>query len=145
VVNELTQSIARAIRKEYQTQHIYTEQIPQCLKKPCFFIHCISNAEQNAIDLRFLAQHTFVISYFPLKGNAECWEVQQKLHRLLELIALQDSSLIRGTHRRAEMRDGVLHFFVDYDFYMYKQKQPEEYMRGLKVYGKTREIEKGLQ
>ena len=144
MVNELIQAIARAIRKEYQTQHIYTEQIPQCLKKPCFFIHCISNAEKNAIDLRFLAQHTFIVNYFPLKGNAECWEVQQKLHRLLEWIALQDNSLIRGTHRHTEMHKGVLHFFVNYDFYMYKQKQPEEYMKGLKLYGKARENKKVL-
>ncbi len=144
MVNELIQAIARAIRKEYQTQHIYTEQIPQCLKKPCFFIHCISNAEKSAIDLRFLAQHTFLVNYFPLKGNAECWEVQQKLHRLLEWIALQDSSLIGGTHRHTEMHKGVLYFFVNYDFYMYKQKQPEEYMKGLKLYGKARENKKVL-
>ena len=149
MVNQLTMAIARAIKEQFPQTDIFTEQLEQGFESPCFFIFCEGQREYNKLDVRFLAEHTFVIEYFPkernqnccccAKGdNGDCWEVQSKLNRLLELIALDDGSLVRGTNRKGEIHDNVLHFFVDYDFYMLKRKQPDEYMEVLNVYEKTR-------
>ncbi len=160
MVNELIRAIAKAIKNEFPQCDIFTEELEQGFESPCFFIFCEGQREYDKLDVRFLAEHTFVIEYFPkernqnccccakgdngdccccAKGdNGDCWEVQSKLNRLLELIALDDGSLVRGTNRKGEIHDNVLHFFVDYDFYMLKRKQPDEYMEVLNVYEKTR-------
>ena len=138
MVNELIRAIAKAIRKEFQQEPIYSEQVEQGLQEPCFFILCLSQKEQAKLDVRFLAQHAFVISYVPKGGNADCWEVQAKLQRLLEFITLDDDSVVRGTNRKGEIKEGILHFFVDYDFYMKKEKEPEIYMELLQIDEKTR-------
>ena len=138
MVNQLMMAIARAMKSEFPQCNIFTEKLEQGFESPCFFVLCISQKEHDKFDRRFWAEHTFCISYFPQHGNQECWEVQSKLHRLLEFIALDDGSLVRGTNRKGEIHDGVLHFFVDYDFYMKKQKPDEEYMEVLEVYEKTR-------
>ncbi len=137
MVNALINAIAKAIKKEFSQCNLYTEQLEQGFESPCFFILCISHKEHDRLAVRFLAEHTFCISYFPQKGKQECWEVQSKLNRLLEQIKL-DNGFVRGTNRKGEIHDNVLHFFVDYDFYMRKEKQPDEWMEVLEVYEKTR-------
>lgn len=138
MVNDLTVAIAKAIKKEFQEVDILTEQLEQGFTSPCFFIFCESQKEHDKLEVRFLAEHTFVIQYFPKDGNSECWEVLSKLHRLLEFVTLEDGSMVAGTNRNGTIREGILFFFVDYDFYRKKEKQPEEYMRELQVHEKTR-------
>ena len=108
------------IRTEFQedSYNIYTEEVEQGFCEPCFFIQCLSQSEKDKLSERFLAQHSFVISYFPKKGNAECWQVQKKLQYLLYYITLEEGSLLRGTNRKGNITEGVLQFFVNYDFPM---------------------------
>ena len=128
------------IRTEFQedSYNIYTEEVEQGFCEPCFFIQCLSQSEKDKLSERFLAQHSFVISYFPKKGNAECWQVQKKLQYLLYYITLEEGSLLRGTNRKGSITDGVLQFFVNYDFPMKYRVKPDEKMEVLKVYGKTK-------
>mgnify|MGYP001624748921 FL=1 len=128
------------IRTELQedSYNIYTEEVEQGFCEPCFFIQCLSQSEKEKLSERFLAQHSFVISYFPKKGNAECWQVQKKLQYLLYYITLEEGSLLRGTNRKGSITDGVLQFFVNYDFPMKYKVKPDEKMEVLKVYGKTK-------
>ena len=106
--------------------------------EPCFFIQCLSQSEEDKLSERFLAQHSFVISYFPKKGNEECWQVQKRLQYLLYYITLEEGSLLRGTNRKGSITEGVLQFFVNYDFPMKYRVKPDEKMEVLKVYGKTK-------
>ncbi len=138
MINELIRAIARAIKTEFQQIDIYSEQLPQGLKQPCFFILCLSQKEQSKLDVRFLAEHTFVVHYFPKNGNKECWDTLEKLQRLLEFIKLDDGSIVGGTNRKGEIKNGVLYFFVDYDFYRKKQKPQAEYMEVLEIHEKDR-------
>ena len=139
MVNQLIMAIARAIRKEFQQEKIFTDSVEQGIETPCFFILCISQKEFPKLDVRFLTEHTFVISYFPKNGNYECWEVQSKLQRLLEFITLDDKSVLTGTNRKGKIKDNVLHFFVDYDFYMKKEKkEANDYMEVLTIHEKDR-------
>lgn len=128
------------IRTEFQedSYNIYTEEVEQGFCEPCFFIQCLSQSEEDKLSERFLVQHSFVISYFPKKGNAECWQVQKRLQYLLYYITLEEGSLLRGTNRKGSITEGVLQFFVNYDFPMKYRVKPDEKMEVLKVYGKTK-------
>jgi len=138
LVNDLTIAIARAIKKEFQEIELFTECIEQGFTSPCFFVFCESQKEHDKLDIRFLSEHTFAVQYYAKQGNAECWEVLSKLHRLLEFITLDDGSIVAGTNRNGVVRDGVLFFFVNYDFYMKKEKPQDEYMKELQIYEETR-------
>ncbi len=77
------------------------------------FLFCALAIKHNdRLDVRFLTEHKhFVFLIFHKKGNQECWEVQSKLNRLLELIALDDGSLVRvQTEKGEKFIDNVLHF-----------------------------------
>lgn len=136
----MTKAIAMKIRTEFQedSYNIYTEEVEQGFCEPCFFIQCLSQSEEDKLSERFLAQHSFVISYFPKKGNEECWQVQKRLQYLLYYITLEEGSLLRGTNRKGSITEGVLQFFVNYDFPMKYRVKPDEKMEVLKVYGKTK-------
>lgn len=142
MVNKLTIAIAKAIKKEFQEVELFTECVEQGFESPCFFVFCESQREYDKLDVRFLTEHTFIIQYHAKQGNAECWDVLSKLHRLLEFITLDDGSIVAGTNRNSTIREGVLFFFVDYDFYMKKEKQPDEYMKELQVHEETRKDRK---
>ena len=65
--------------------------------------------------------------------------VQNRLQCALQSIFLEDGSSLRGTHRSGKIVDGILHFFVDYNFPLIIRKEAEETMEVLQIYGKTRE------
>ncbi len=138
MINDIIQAISTALYAEFGNDYtIYTEHIEQGLKQPCFFVFCISQSETAKLNVRFFAEHTFVIQYFAKKGNMECWNVLEKLHRLLEFIKLENGSIIAGTNRKGEVKYDKLYFFVNYDFYMTKQKENDELMEVLKIHEKT--------
>ena len=137
MVNKLITGIAEAIRKEFpvSTHKIYTEKTEQGTKEPCFFILCITQWHDPKLKDRFRLNTSFDIHYFPKAGNAEGWEVAERLRLLLEWVAIDDA-LIRGTSINYKMEDGTLHFFVDYNFNMDTKKEPYAYMEEVKVNGK---------
>lgn len=52
--------------------------------------------------------------------NEECHAVASRLFLCLEQLAVKND-LVRGTQMSYEIIDGVLHFFVNYDMFVYKQ------------------------
>jgi hypothetical protein len=143
VVNKLITGIAQAIRKEFPatTYKVYTEKTEQGIRKPCFFILCVTQNHEARLKDRFRLESTFDIHYFPKNGNAEGWEVAEKLRMILEWITL-DGDFLLGSNMNYKMEDGVLHFFVDYTLNMVHKKEPYDFMEEVKVYGKIRETGK---
>jgi hypothetical protein len=61
--------------------------------------------------------NSFDVHYFPQSKNyqSEIRDVGDRMFDALEIITLTNGDTIRGTSRRFEDHDGVLHFFVDYN------------------------------
>ena len=55
----------------------------------------------------------------------------------MEYIELENGDLLRGGKMKTAEEDGGLNFFVNYDMFVYKQKESEESMEKI-------EIQKGL-
>lgn len=117
---------------------IYSENIEQGLKTPCFFILLINPMSSSKLGNRQLREYNFDIHYFPHsdRKNQEINEVIESLIDGLECISLVNGDLIRGTDIRAEIVDDVLHFFICYKMYVTKETQIEETMETLEM--KTR-------
>ena len=73
----------------------------------------------------------FCIHYFPKtdEPKSECLEVLESLYDALEIIEV-DGDLLRGTNMTNEMDEGVLHFFVNYDFFTIR-KEDKTFMEHL--------------
>lgn len=113
MVNEIVNGISNAIYSEFPNVSIYTESVEQGLSKPCFFIFPLNPSESPLIDNRAIRKIPFVIQYLT-KNESEIHSVAENLFSTLRRIELLDGNQINGLNLKYEMKDGVLHFFVEY-------------------------------
>lgn len=133
MLNDIINGISVALNAEYPGLQIYIDEIEQGMQTPCFLIVNLLNRETQKLDNRYLREHSFDVHYFPesiTKPTREAATVGTKLFDVLEYITV-NGALVRGTDRRHELVNDVLHFFVDYDVYIHKLKDPAPYMETL--------------
>lgn len=125
MINSIIEGISISLNAEFGDDFtIYTESVEQGLKEPCFFISCINPTSRVFLGKRYFKTNQMCIQYFPTdkdRKKEECSSVSDKLFDCLEYITVS-GDLVRGTKMNSEMVDGVLNFFVNYDFYVYKKE-----------------------
>ncbi len=141
MINSIIESIAVALNSEFGSEYtVYTESIEQGLKEPCFFVLCINTVSRIFFDKRYFKGNQFCIQYFPAdkqRKREECSMVAERLFSCLEYV-LNGSDLIRGTKMNAEIVDGILNFFVNYDLFVMKPTETtpmEEYSQNIGAKG----------
>lgn len=134
-VNLIIEAIATALNGEFGEEYtVYAEDVKQGLSEPCFFISCINpsdrqlmgNANRHFLAARYYRENRFCIQYFPLEennGRQESYDKAERLFGCLEEINA-DGDIIRGTDMNFEYTDGILSFFVSYNFFVYKTREP---------------------
>ncbi|MGG0756712.1 phage tail terminator family protein [Brevibacillus laterosporus] len=132
-INDVRDAVIVAIKKAYPVAKVYGEQLPQGFKEPCFFVLMLESSQDKELDRRYKRFHPFDIHYFA-SSNSERYEVAEKLTDILGLIEMQGKP-IRGTKMRHTIVDDVLHFFVDYNFYVVRPKPVVPTMQKLKIEG----------
>lgn len=122
MINSIIDSIAIALHAEFGNAYrIYTENVEQGLKEPCFFIQCIHSSSEQTLDRRYHRRHQLCITYFPETKDEERKEIQKVIDRLylcLEYVAMD--GWIRGIGMHTEIVDDVLSFFVNYDYFVHR-------------------------
>lgn len=141
MINKILDAISNALYEEFGDEYeIYSEDIKQDFKEPCFFIICLNPTEIDFIGSRYLRKYLFDIQYFPKEKknlNSELYSVQERLFNCMEYINM-DKDLIRGTKIRGEVVDKKLHFFVTYNVFVIKKGPQDEFMGDIKVNMKIR-------
>lgn len=102
---------------------IYGEGIPRKFKELCFYIKVIRTSHKQQLGDRYNRRHLFDIHYFPKPGNninEQILAMTEKLYSEMEYIEI-NGKLTRGIDMYHEVADGVLHFFVGYNFTVKKQ------------------------
>lgn len=133
MINKIIDGISVAINSEFGDGHeIYTENIEQGLEEPCFSILCLNPTISQVLGKRYFRTNQFCIHYFPSTSDkrSECNSVTERLMDALEIITV-DGDLVRGSEMHCEISDDVLHFFVNYNMYVYKKSEPEPFMESL--------------
>lgn len=139
-VNTIIDGICKALSEEFGEEYeIYTESVQQDLTEPCFSIVPIKPSINQFLKNRYYRANSFCIYYFPKSADEplkEIRNVQERLMDCLEYITV-DSDKIRGTQMNAEVSDGVLAFFANYDMFVYKTTESipamEDLEQGTKV------------
>ena len=124
MINKIIDGISNALDAEFGSDYeIYTENIEQGLKEPCFSIVCLNPRMNQFLGKRYFKQNQFCIHYFPKsKESNESLSVIERLFECLEIITV-DTDQCRGTGMNAEIVKGVVSFIVNYDLFVYKKKE----------------------
>lgn len=137
VTNQIKIAILEKLKEQFPGHKRYSEEIKQGFQAPCFFLATINNqSEQKTIGKRYMRTISFDLHFFPPKGegrsNEQMYEMGDLLYPLLEVLQLEEQ-ILQGSEMNFEIIDGVLHFFVDYKVFVYRQTEPDVYMEKLNV------------
>lgn len=125
MINKIIDGISVAINSVFGDGYeINTESVEQGLNEPCFSIVCLNPTVEQSLGKRYFRTNQFCIHYFSgaFEKRADCYAAAEKLFTALEYITV-DGDLCRGTGMNSEVEDGVLHFFVNYDMFMFKKTE----------------------
>lgn len=128
-VNDVRMAVVSALNEHFPDIDIYGEEIKQGLEEPCFFVKLFPVSQDREFNRRYTRSHSFDIHFFA-KINRELHEVAEQLYDCMEYITINGSK-IRGKGMRHEIIDGVLHFFIDFDFHVLRKKQSDPKMQTL--------------
>lgn len=135
-INKVTDGICMALNESFGDKcEIYTENVEQGLKEPCFSILVRQTSLDQVIGRRYFRTLPFAVHYFPESKTdplAEIQDIVEELHDVLEYIEV-DGDLLRGTKMSHTVSDGVLVFMVNYDCFVYKDIEPDPEMEILNV------------
>ena len=134
MINKIINAISNAIYKEFCTNpmltpnkftdyEIYTEQVDQDLKEPCFLIQHVESSLKPIITPRYYFKNTFDILYFSDQiSKSEDFNTRSfKLYSVLEFVKTEDNDKLHGTNMNHKIIDDVLHFYVDYNLILRRE------------------------
>lgn len=126
MINSIIEAISISLNAEFgENYEIYSEAKKQDLKEPCFFISCINPTSKLFLGKRYFRKNQFCVQYFPksqAKEKEECNAVAERLFLCLEWLDVRGDAVM-GTKMSAEVSDGILHFFVNYDMFVYRVRE----------------------
>lgn len=134
-IGKIISAVGRALCDTFGEGYAcYTEEVRQGAKEPCFFISCISpkerlligNFNSHVLGQRYFRQNRLCIQYYPqskTRGREESYETAEQMCLCLEMLRCGED-LLRGTDMGYEFVDGVLSFFVDYNYFVYVTREP---------------------
>lgn len=140
MTNDVIYSISNTLDREFGYE-IYMEEIKQGLKEPCFFLNLINSDFKIVTGKKYEKRNQICIQYFPESENLqqECNAVAERLTLCLEYIKDETGGFLHGTQMHYQVTDGVLHFFVNYNFHVVKKGKEPEKMKDLTIKEKLKE------
>ena len=98
---------------------VYIDEVKTNIKTPSFLIQLINHTHIRNPSNRFKKEFPVEIIYFPevrknKSVNFEIYEIISELNHLMEIIELDDGTLIRGMDMDHMVESNILHFYVTY-------------------------------
>ncbi len=131
MINELIIGISQCLDIHFTDIEIFIDEMKQGIVAPCFFIQLLNAGQEQIVGNRYHREQSFDVHYFPKNSTSELNNMSDQLMNALEYIEVE-GGLVRGTKMHSEVVDGVLHFFVDFNLIITKQKH-DEFMEKLKI------------
>lgn len=132
--NDLITGVMTRLRDTFgEDTTVYFDEVKQELNEPCFFVRTLEVSQELVVRNRYRRVYHLDIEYHPEDRQQTAREIADVANTMLmamEYIHIGEN-LTRGTNIRYEVQDKVLHFFVDYDFFVFKVLEEEEYMETL--------------
>lgn len=122
IYSGVTDGISSALYGALKTP-TYTDFAKQNIIFPCFRIFAIEPEQDNHLINRYRRTYNFDIQYFhDENGEIEDYEglmsLADDLFFILEVITIGNGVKVRAQEMSHRITDGVLHFFVTYEFFI---------------------------
>lgn len=140
MINDIMNAISIKLHEVFgDAYEINMEDVAQGLQEPCFLITLVDYSKEPLLQSRSKRLVPFDILFFPSDGSSQCYEVADQMMNELEFITLLDGDKMHGTKMKAEVVDGVLHFFVNYNFMAVVQGEVIDKMESIDIESGTKE------
>jgi hypothetical protein len=120
VIQDILDGVVAALLEAFPGVKVYTEQVKQGLKEPCFILRLLNPTSEQFFGNRYYRTNLFSVQYIPestTDAKNECYNVNDQLFQALEYITV-GGDLQRGTDMRGEYSDGMLTFFVNFNTFI---------------------------
>ncbi|MGN1318070.1 MAG: DUF6838 family protein [Lachnospirales bacterium] len=132
MINDFISVIADKLAELFGNIPIYSENVPQGLQTACFYVKCI-NHSQNLMTNGKRKISSFDIMYIPVENSINTeQEINDVLAKLTdEFVSVEvENKIFKGTDISVEKVDGVLHYFVNFNFNtLYKNADIMDYLK----------------
>jgi len=131
----MIEAISLKLTEEFGTEIVvYKEPLEQGESTPCFFVYLQTSNQKKMLGKRYFLEQKFVIHYHPgtTNKNGEILDTIERLNSALEYIT-NEGDLFRGTKMSYQVVDNILNFFVNYNFYVYREVETIEVMESMAV------------
>lgn len=118
MLNDIVSAISIKLHEAFgDSFEIYTGQVRQGLKPPCFIVSFVSQQRTQYVGAQSRLANLFTVTYIPENVGewAECIGIQCRLAPALGYITV-GSDLLRGTGINSQLIDGALVFTANYDY-----------------------------
>lgn len=119
MVSDIIKAISNKLYTEFGHE-VYIDKVPREVDKDGFCIKCLSSKIKAQLPPRYFERNLFDI-FSIVESQEEAYSLIEKLFDDLEYVRMLNGDLIRGTDMHAEIEDGVLHFFVNYNLFLIKK------------------------
>lgn len=125
MIRALEEGIANALYQEFGDGYtILREDDGSEQRPPYFTISCQGPSSRLFFGKRYFLENQFCIRYVPENkagAKEECNTTASRLFSCLEWLDVAGAAEM-GTKMHYEVVDGILHFFVNYDRFVYKEE-----------------------
>ncbi len=131
MLDDLVDAVGKALHSRFSEVTVYSEQVPQNFRKPCFLIRIPQSSQKPQLGKRYLQQYLFEVLYFPQKSNDMQQEYRRILLELYDVLEFIKCSfgLFRSHNMRHEIKDNLLHFFMEFHVIWERDTSPVPYMK----------------
>lgn len=127
IINELTDALSIALDRQFNGCRVYTPEVEQDLREPCFMITLVGAEKQPLLGARANMIYNFDVIYIPKsKAHTEMFGVADKMLAALNTVTTPDGTRLQAYDMRYELVDGELHFFVKYQLTVTEHRDTEK-------------------
>lgn len=105
------------------------DETPQEFVEPYFLVNLLESTQSREINNRYKRVYSFDIQYIA-ETNYECEVLADKLYEDMEYLL---NNYAKGLKMRHEIVDKVLHFFVEYNIRLVREKEEVPKLNNLEV------------
>ena len=120
MIKEIRTGISDALNAKFgDTYNVYYDSIEQGFENPCFFVSLVDWYSDPLIMGREKVHTQFNVTFYPQNEDEptdECYEMIPNLKECLRMITLENGDMLRGIDMDAKVADGLLQFYVTYNF-----------------------------
>ena len=133
-MNELMDAVSIQLDEAFGFA-VYGDSVKQGLETPCFLLFPVKVAQKRIVGARYTRNLTLDVRYFGGGDEDDVRDIEQRLFDALEIVALPGGGYARGSGMHGRTEDGILHFFVEYNVFLFKTEE-KDIMEDLEVISK---------